>query len=86
LLGGYPFGQGKWYPGELFLVNMHYTGEKTVCHYGNDALIAKEGETKLLPMLKKFATELTKYLGIDTKNTNLRDPIYWALERKESYL
>jgi uncharacterized protein (DUF2126 family) len=31
---------------------------------------------------EKFATELTKYLGIDTKNVTptYEDPIYWALE------
>jgi hypothetical protein len=26
--------------------NMHYIGEKTVCHYGKIALVAKEGDTK----------------------------------------
>jgi uncharacterized protein (DUF2126 family) len=35
----------------------------------NDALIAKEGNTKFtFHDAEKFATELTKYLGIDTKN------------------
>jgi hypothetical protein len=47
---------------------MHYTGEKTVCHYGKTTLIAKEGNTKFtFHDAEKFATELTKYLGIDTK-------------------
>jgi uncharacterized protein (DUF2126 family) len=36
----------------------------------NDALIAKEGNTKFtFHDAEKFATELTKYLGIDTKKT-----------------
>jgi hypothetical protein len=61
------FGQGKWYPGELF-PHMHYTGEKTVCHYGKRRF-NKEGNTKFTFFhdAEKFATELTKYLGIDTK-------------------
>jgi uncharacterized protein (DUF2126 family) len=49
----------------------------------NDALIAKEGNTKFtFHDAEKFATELTKYLGIDTKNVTptYEDPIYWALE------
>jgi uncharacterized protein (DUF2126 family) len=34
----------------------------------NDALVAKEGDTKFtFHDAEKFATELTKYLGIDTK-------------------
>jgi hypothetical protein len=43
---------------------------------------SQEGNTKFtFHDAEKFATELTKYLGIDTKNdSNLRDPIYWALE------
>jgi hypothetical protein len=53
----------------------------------NDALIAKEGNTKFtFHDAEKFATELTKYLGIDTKTTpTYEDPIYWALE-EGSYL
>jgi hypothetical protein len=42
-------------------------GEKTVCHY-NDALIAKEGNTKFtFHDAEKFATELTKYLELTLK-------------------
>jgi hypothetical protein len=33
----------------------------------NDALIAKEGNKFTFHDAEKFATELTKYLGIDTK-------------------
>jgi uncharacterized protein (DUF2126 family) len=63
--------------------NMHCTGERTVCHYGKTTLVAKEGDTKFtFHDAEKFATELTKYLGIDTKNVTptYEDPIYWALE------
>jgi hypothetical protein len=51
-----------------YSLNMHYTGEKTVCHYGKRRF-NKEGNTKFTFFhdAEKFATELTKYLGIDTK-------------------
>jgi succinylarginine dihydrolase len=41
--------------------NMHYTGEKTVCHGKNDA------EGKIHFTMEKFATELTKYLELTLK-------------------
>jgi hypothetical protein len=40
-----------------------------------------KGNTKFTFHDEKFATELTKYLGLTLKrDSNLRDPIYWALE------
>jgi hypothetical protein len=48
--------------------NMHYTEKRRFAIMENDALIAKEGNTKFtFHDAEKFATELTKYLGIDTK-------------------
>jgi hypothetical protein len=46
--------------------NMHYTGEKTVCHYGKRRFNSQRRKYKIHDA-EKFATELTKYLGIDTK-------------------
>jgi hypothetical protein len=53
---------------------MHYTGERRFAIMEKRPLIAKEGNTKFtFHDAEKFATELTKYLGIDTKNnSNLR--------------
>jgi uncharacterized protein (DUF2126 family) len=79
------FGQGKWYPGELFPRWQYalYWRKDGFPLWKNDALVAKEGDTKLtFHDTEKFATELTKHLGIDTKNVTptYEDPIYWALE------
>jgi hypothetical protein len=70
----YPFWQGKWYPESYFLAgNMHYMEKRRFAIMKNDALVAKEGDTKFtFHDAEKFATELTKHLGIDTKkNSNL---------------
>jgi uncharacterized protein (DUF2126 family) len=81
------FGQGKWYPGELFPRWQYalYWRKDGLPLWKNDALIAKEGNTKFtFHDAEKFATELTKYLGIDTKTTpTYEDPIYWALGRRK---
>lgn len=79
------FGQGKWYPGELFPRWQYalYWRKDGLPIWKNDDLVAKEGETKFtFHDAERFAIELTKYLGIDTKNITpaYEDPIYWALE------
>nr|WP_299417892.1 transglutaminase family protein [uncultured Emticicia sp.] len=79
------FGQGKWYPGELFPSWQYalYWRKDGLPIWKNDDLVAKEGETKFtFHAAESFAIELTKYLGIDPKNLmpTYEDPIYWALE------
>ena len=79
------FGQGKWYPGELFPRWQYalYWRKDGLPIWKNDDLVAKEGETKFtFHDAERFAIELTKHLGIDTKNITpaYEDPIYWALE------
>lgn len=79
------FGQGKWYPGELFPRWQYalYWRKDGFPIWKNDALVAKEGETHYtFHDAERFAIELTKYLGIDSKNLTptYEDPIYWALE------
>jgi hypothetical protein len=52
---------------------MHYTGEKTVCHYGKTTLIIRRNTKFTFHDAEKFATELTKYLELTLKrNSNLR--------------
>lgn len=79
------FGQGKWYPGELFPRWQYalYWRKDGLPIWKNDALVAKENETKYtFHEAHIFAQELTKYLGINPKNLmpTYEDPIYWALE------
>ncbi|WP_254561652.1 transglutaminase family protein [Dyadobacter diqingensis] len=79
------FGQGKWYPGELFPRWQYalYWRNDGLPMWKNDALVAKEGQTKYtFHEAELFAKELTKYLGIDTNNITpaYEDPVYWALE------
>jgi len=79
------FGQGKWYPGELFPRWQYalYWRKDGLPMWQNDALVAKENETKYtFQEANSFAEELTKYLGINIKNLmpTYEDPIYWALE------
>ena len=79
------FGQGKWYPGELFPRWQYalYWRKDGLPIWKNDDLVAKEGEMKYtFHDAEKFAIELTKHLGIDPKNLSptYEDPIYWALE------
>lgn len=79
------FGQGKWYPGELFPRWQYalYWRNDGLPMWKNDALVAKEGETKYtFRDAEIFTTELTKYLGIDTNNITpaYEDPVYWAME------
>ena len=79
------FGQGKWYPGELF-PRWQYAllwRKDGLPIWKNDDLIAKEGGKEFdFHDAELFANELTKFLGIDTKNITptYEDPIYWALE------
>jgi uncharacterized protein (DUF2126 family) len=62
------FGQGKWYPGELFPRWQYALTERRFAIMENDALIAKEGNTKFtFHDAEKFATELTKYLELTLK-------------------
>lgn len=79
------FGQGKWYPGELFPRWQYALYWRKDGHtiWKNDDLIAKEGQTNYtFHDAKLFAEELTKFLGIRTRNLcpTYEDPIYWALE------
>ncbi len=79
------FGQGKWYPGELFPRWQYalYWRKDALPIWKNDALIAKEGETNYtFHEAEKFTIELSKFLGISPNNINpaYEDPIYWALE------
>lgn len=79
------FGQGKWYPGELFPRWQYalYWRKDGLPIWKNDALVAKENETKYtFHEAHIFAQELAKYLGINPKNLmpTYEDPIYWALE------
>lgn len=79
------FGQGKWYPGELFPRWQYalYWRKDGLPIWKNDALVAKEDEQKFtFHDAELFATELTKYLGINPNNLTptYEDPIYWALE------
>jgi uncharacterized protein (DUF2126 family)/transglutaminase-like putative cysteine protease len=79
------FGQGKWYPGELFPRWQYalYWRKDGLPIWKNDALVAKENATNYtFRDAEVFATELTKYLGINPNNLTptYEDPIYWALE------
>ncbi|MFN8348697.1 MAG: transglutaminase family protein [Spirosomataceae bacterium] len=79
------FGQGKWYPGELFPRWQYalYWRKDGLPIWKNDALVAKENETEYtFEEARIFAQELTKYLGIHLQNLKptYEDPIYWALE------
>ncbi len=79
------FGQGKWYPGELFPRWQYalYWRTDGVPLWKNYDLIAKEGETTFtFHDAELFAQELTKHLGITTRNLTptYEDPIYWTLE------
>jgi uncharacterized protein (DUF2126 family)/transglutaminase-like putative cysteine protease len=79
------FGQGKWYPGELFPRWQYalYWRKDGQPIWKNDDLVAKEGENHFsFHDAERFAIELTKHLGIDPKNISptYEDPIYWALE------
>jgi uncharacterized protein (DUF2126 family)/transglutaminase-like putative cysteine protease len=79
------FGQGKWYPGELFPRWQYalYWRKDGLPIWENDNLVAKEGQTKYtFQDAETFAIVLTKYLGVNPKNINptYEDPIYWALE------
>jgi hypothetical protein len=59
------FGQGKWYPGELFLAgNMHYTGERRFAIMEKRRFNSQRRKYKIhFHDAEKFATELTKYLN-----------------------
>ncbi len=79
------FGQGKWYPGELFPRWQYalYWRKDALPIWKNDDLVAKEGDTEYtFHDAERFGIELTKHLGIDPKNLmpTYEDPIYWALE------
>lgn len=79
------FGQGKWYPGEPFPRWQYalYWRNDGVPMWRNDALVAKEdGQKYTFKDAEIFATELTRYLGLDINNITpaYEDPIYWAME------
>ena len=79
------FGQGKWYPGELFPRWQYglYWRKDGLPIWKNDALVAQEaGSKRTFHDAEKFAFELTKYLGLDTHHLlpTYEYPIYWALE------
>jgi uncharacterized protein (DUF2126 family) len=55
----YPFGQGKWYPGVISSLAMHYIGKDGLPLW-KKCFVAKEGDTKFtFHDAEKFATELT---------------------------
>ena len=82
------FGQGKWYPGELFprwqyALLWRKDGEP---FWKNDALIAKEDGPKFNTSdAEVFANTFTNNLGISAFNLNpaYEDPVYWALEESK---
>ncbi|SDM53874.1 transglutaminase family protein [Siphonobacter aquaeclarae] len=79
------FGQGKWYPGELFPRWQYglYWRKDGFPIWQNDDLIAREGETSYtFADAERFLTELARYLGVDVANIQpaYEDPVYWALE------
>jgi hypothetical protein len=56
---------------------MHYTGEKTVCHYGKRRFSSQRRKYKIHFHDEKICN-WNKYLWIDTKNVTptYEDPIY----------
>lgn len=79
------FGQGKWYPGELFPRWQYalYWRKDGNTIWKNDNLIAKESQTNYsFHDAELFSKELTKFLGIRVSNLcpTYEDPVYWALE------
>jgi uncharacterized protein (DUF2126 family)/transglutaminase-like putative cysteine protease len=79
------FGQGKWYPDELFPRWQYalYWRKDGLPIWQNDALIAKENETTFtFRDAELFMFELSNYLGVSANNITptYEDPIYWALE------
>ena len=79
------FGQGKWYPGELFPRWQYalYWRKDGEAIWKNENLIAKEKTTSYtFHDAERFTNELTKILGINKNNITpaYEDPIYWALE------
>ncbi|MFC3813120.1 transglutaminase family protein [Lacihabitans lacunae] len=82
------FGQGKWYPGELFPRWQYglYWRKDGLPIWKNFDLIAKEDSTKFTHIEADiFANELAKTLGISTKNIvpAYEDPFYWTLEEQK---
>lgn len=79
------FGQGKWYPGELFPRWQYglYWRKDGLAIWQNDDLITKEEQTSYTHVeAQVFIHELTKYLGLSVSTIipAFEDPIYWALE------
>lgn len=79
------FGQGKWYPGELFPRWQYalYWRKDGFPIWKNHSLIAKEGEAPLnFVHAEAFISELARTLGVNEKNITpaFEDPIYWMLE------
>jgi hypothetical protein len=65
---------------------MHYTGEKTVCHYGKRRFNSQRRKYKIhFHDAEKFATELTKYLELTLKrNSNLRRSYLLGIRGREA--
>ncbi len=79
------FGQGKWYPGELFPRWQYalYWRKDGKAIWQNEELIAQEGATQYTYAdAELFIHELASFLAVNTKNIMpaYEDPIYWALE------
>jgi uncharacterized protein (DUF2126 family)/transglutaminase-like putative cysteine protease len=79
------FGQGKWYPGELFPRWQYamYWRKDGIPLWKNRHLIAKENDTPItISQAEAFSVELAYSLGVGAVNISpaYEDPIYWMLE------
>ncbi len=79
------FGQGKWYPGELFPRWQYalYWRKDGKAIWQNENLIAKENDTKFtFKHAEVFAKTLVENIGLPLENLlpTYEDSVYWAME------